>query len=67
MTYPRIPRRHCSGPCDQGRRPCATPEACETEEAKDFAPATGIICGVMAGLAMWGAIALVLVMTGVLK
>lgn len=20
---------HCSGPCDQGRKPCQTPEACE--------------------------------------
>lgn len=20
----------CNGPCDQGRRPCPTPEACET-------------------------------------
>lgn len=29
MTAPRIPRasRACSGPCDQGRRACPTPDA----------------------------------------
>lgn len=28
--------RVCHGPCQQGRLPCPTPEACEVEEEPDF-------------------------------
>lgn len=32
-TEPTIlPHIQCSGPCDQGRIPCPTPEACEVRE-----------------------------------
>jgi hypothetical protein len=23
--------KHCTGPCDQGRKPCPAPEACELQ------------------------------------
>lgn len=26
--------KQCNGPCDQGRKPCPTPWACEVEEPK---------------------------------
>ena len=29
---------HCSGPCEQGRRLCTTPEACQTGEADEWKP-----------------------------
>lgn len=28
--------RACHGPCEQGRLPCPTPEACEVEEEPKF-------------------------------
>lgn len=29
-TEPTImPHMHCNGPCEQGRKPCPAPEACE--------------------------------------
>ena len=28
----QTPKKSCSGPCDQGRKPCATPAACELDE-----------------------------------
>jgi hypothetical protein len=27
--------KHCSGPCDQGRKPCPTPQACEIETTEE--------------------------------
>lgn len=24
--------KHCHGPCEQGRKPCPTPDACELQE-----------------------------------
>lgn len=26
---------HCHGPCQQGRKPCPTPDACELQEGDD--------------------------------
>lgn len=26
---------HCHGPCEQGRKPCPTPDACELQEVED--------------------------------
>lgn len=31
-TMQQWPARRCTGPCDQGRRECPCPNACETEE-----------------------------------
>lgn len=28
----QTPKKGCSGPCDQGRKPCITPAACELDE-----------------------------------
>ena len=28
----KTPMKSCSGPCDQGRKPCTTPAACELDE-----------------------------------
>lgn len=27
--------KHCHGPCQQGRKPCPTPDACELQEGDD--------------------------------
>lgn len=27
-----MPQKRCSGPCDQGRKPCATPLACDQQD-----------------------------------
>lgn len=27
--------KHCHGPCEQGRKPCPTPDACELQEVED--------------------------------
>lgn len=26
---------HCNGPCQQGRKPCPTPDACELQEVEE--------------------------------
>lgn len=44
----------CSGACEQGRRPCPTPQACEVEDA--LAPARGAICAIT--YVIWAAVAL---------
>lgn len=46
---------NCSGPCEQGRRPCPTPEACERAEYIDSTVGPIILLilfvGVLAALA----------------
>ena len=27
--------KHCHGPCQQGRKPCPAPEACELQEVEE--------------------------------
>lgn len=36
----------CSGPCDQGRKPCPTPEACEMNDADIVGMAKGLVIAV---------------------
>ena len=41
-----MPLPSCTGPCDQGRKPCPTPDACritDEEWRRDFAPAIGLL------------------------
>lgn len=58
------PPRRCSGPCDQGRRECATPEACEREIEDAFGAAKGLVYGIPAGVVLW-AIVCALILIGV--
>lgn len=65
MTAPRIPRNrpmfaetrpvpHCSGPCQQGRRACPTPEACQAPDESGLpgpAMALAIAIGLIAIIA----------------
>lgn len=32
----RVHPKHCNGPCNQGRNPCTTPEACEIVDDRYF-------------------------------
>lgn len=58
------PARRCTGPCDQGRRDCPCPAACETDEPErppmtraDFWVVTGVTaalwCAILVGLVVW--------------
>lgn len=57
MTAPRLPRASrptCSGPCDQGRRACPTPEACQAPDESGLpgpAMALAIAIGLIAIIA----------------
>jgi hypothetical protein len=52
-TIPVIPR--CSGGgCNQGRRPCQTPDACQVPEDEG----RGVVAGAIYGLVAWLAVAL---------
>mgnify|MGYP003338321508 CR=1 FL=1 len=52
--------KHCNGPCNQGRAPCPTPEACQLEDREDDKSLTA------AGLAvMLGAVILLMVSASV--
>jgi hypothetical protein len=51
----------CHGPCDQGRKPCPTPEACEVQEPEhnilrvvlsDIA--IGVLLMALIALVVWG-------------
>ena len=54
----------CHGPCEQGRNPCPSPDACECAERP--APSSGDFWRVLAlVLASWGAVAFVLLVMGV--
>ena len=48
---------HCAGPCQQGRRLCPCPEACEaaTDDTDALGAAKGVIVGLICGLAIWAA------------
>lgn len=48
------PARRCAGPCDQGRRLCVTPEACEVPSDSDesVSPLIGILVGSTLGALM---------------
>jgi hypothetical protein len=44
----------CAGPCDQGRKLCPCPEACERGAADDdMGAARGIVYALIASLAIW--------------
>ena len=44
----------CAGPCDQGRKLCPCPEACERGAADDdMGAARGIVFALIASLAIW--------------
>lgn len=47
------PARRCAGPCDQGRKLCVTPQACEVEsEDEAVSPLIGILVGSALGALM---------------
>ena len=48
--------RACTGPCNQGRITCPTPDACEHSEEID---GIGIVRSVIYGLVAWFIVALV--------
>jgi hypothetical protein len=45
----------CAGPCDQGRKPCPVPEACEAPTREPF-DAACVIAWVMGTIGAWAAI-----------
>lgn len=50
----------CTGPCEQGRKACPTPDACERASDYDGIGAIrGIVFAVPLGLLLWALIALV--------
>lgn len=53
----------CCGSCDQGRRPCHTPEACQCS-ARPAPRAGDLWCVVGLVLASWAAVAFVLLVLG---
>jgi len=54
-----------SGPCEQGRNPCPSPDACECAEQRPT-PRSGDFWRVLAlVLASWGAVAFVLLVMGI--
>ena len=63
MTAPRLPRASrptCSGPCDQGRRACPTPEACQAPDDSGL-PGPAMALAIAVGLiAVIAAVSLVL-------
>lgn len=54
------PARRCAGPCDQGRKLCVTPEACEVPcDGDEVSPLIGILVGTVLGsLIIIGAVSL---------
>ena len=42
----------CHGPCNQGRNPCPTPEACELHDADNQLEAVGFFVVVVAVIVM---------------
>jgi len=47
------PARRCAGSCDQGRKLCVTPEACEVPcDAETVSPLIGILVGSVLGALM---------------
>jgi hypothetical protein len=53
------PARRCAGPCDQGRKLCVTPQACEVPSDDEVSPLIGILIGSTLGaLILIGAVSL---------
>jgi hypothetical protein len=50
--------RQCAGPCDQGRRPCPTPEACEVPNDL-YDPKLAVLTDLAIAVAIIAAIAIV--------
>lgn len=46
----------CSDPCEQGRRACPCPEACQRDDSLDAAH--GVVMGVALAFVLWGLLAL---------
>lgn len=66
--WPYAPANHahrysgCSGPCEGGKRPCTTPEACERADEARPAPRAGdMVFVAVVCLASWAAIVFALV------
>lgn len=71
QPWPYAPANHahrysgCSGPCEGGKRPCTTPEACERADEARPAPRAGdMVFVAVVCLASWAAIVFALVATG---
>lgn len=64
---------HCSGPCDQGRSVCLTPEACRTgrddddEYARPPMTRADALLAITLVLASWGAVMIVALAVGWLQ
>lgn len=43
--------KHCSGPCDQGRKPCPAPDACELRNDDDLELLGRIVLAIIGALA----------------
>ncbi len=47
--------RWCTGPCDQGRKQCPTPDACELRDSSDDGlEAVGLVVAIIALLTVMG-------------
>ena len=46
------PARRCCGNCNQGRKLCVTPEACEVSADESVSPLIGILVGSVLGALM---------------
>jgi hypothetical protein len=43
----------CSGPCQQGKKPCPCPDACALKQANDVTPSRDLAAAVALTLAVW--------------
>ena len=48
---------HCTGPCDQGRKPCPCPSACGLDEPPEPNHLRGVLIDVLIACAIVGVIA----------
>lgn len=46
----------CVSNCDQGRKLCPCPDACQKPEDGSLGAATGVLIWIIGGLASWGAV-----------
>jgi hypothetical protein len=54
----------CSGPCNQGRSECATPDACRTAETEDMHDGMGAVVVPVAVTAALAVVAVVAILGG---
>lgn len=47
---------HCAGPCEQGRKLCPCPEACETPDKDSLNTSACVLVWIVGTLALWAAI-----------